>query len=518
MMTTRNGYTFLVFVILLICYSYFVPVDNWAVLSRAFPVYALVDEGVLNIDTYHLMTGDKAYFENHYYTDKSIGPSLLAVPVYAIYKAVASRSEFQQAPIDDPAHPALSQPYRQGSLEWMTLIVVMIPSALLGAIIFRFAARFTRRDLYAFILALVYGLATIAFTYSRLLFQHQTAALGLFVGFFLLWKVIYEKADSRWLLGVGLFFSLAVISEYVVALFGGLIFLWAVYKLRNSRLILYMVLGALPLLIVNSIYNLWAFKSLLPVGYSYSVWATVVHEHGFMGLSTPSLPVLGEITFGTFRGLFFISPILILAIPGLYLMWRQQPKYRDVVILISVIIAGFFLYNASYLVWWGGWSTGPRFLVPMIPFMIIPLAFVFNEGLHYKVGVVIIGILIAASTLNVWIQSIADLGLSPDIINIPDSIVNGSTQTPEKMAEQAAYVVNAVENREYIANPLIDFSIPYIKNDDIVMTVGNQYGLNGLSSFRFLWIRLAIIIIAAVFVGVFSQTRQQKRVIQPVSH
>lgn len=518
MMTTRNGYTFLVFAILFICYSYFVPVDNWAVISRAAPVYALVDEGVLTIDTYHMMTGDKAYFENHYYTDKSIGPSLLAVPVYAIYKAIASRPEFQQTPPDDPAHPALSQPYRLGSLEWMTLIVVMIPSALLGTVVFRFAARFTRRDLYAFILALVYGLATIAFTYSRLLFQHQTAALGLFVGFFLLWKVIYEKADSRWLWGVGLFFSLGVISEYVVALFGGLIFLWAVYKLRNGRLILNIILGALPLLIVNSVYNLLAFKSPLPVGYSYSVWDTVVHEHGFMGLSIPSLHVLGEITFGTFRGLFFISPILALAIPGLYLMWRQQPKYRDVVILISIVIVGFFLYNAAYLVWWGGWSTGPRFLVPMLPFMILPLTFIFNEWLRYKVGVFVIGVLIAASTLNVWIQSIADLGLSPDVMNIPDSINDGSTQTPEKMAIQANYIVTAVENGQYISNPLIDFSIPYIKNDDIALNVGNQYGLTGLSSFKFLWIRLALIIIAAVFVWVFAQTRQHRRLMHSVSH
>jgi len=516
-MTPRNGYSFLVFAILFVCYSYFIPTDNWAVTSRVAPVYALVDEGVLNIDTYHLMTGDKAYFEGHYYTDKSIGPSLFAVPVYAIYKAFATRPEFQQTPIDDPAHPALSSAYRAGSLYWMTLIVVMLPSALLGVVVFRFAARFTRRDFYAFILALVYGLATIAFTYSRLLFQHQMTALGLFVGFFLLWKVICEKADVRWLWGAGFFLSLAFISEYVVAIFGGLIFLWAVYKLRNPRAVVYIIIGALPLLVINSVYNWLAFKSPLPVGYSYSLWASTVHEHGFMGLSTPSLHVLGEISFGTFRGLFFISPILLLIIPGLYLMW-QQPKYRDVVILIGTIVVGFFLYNAAYLVWWGGWSTGPRFLVPMLPFMMLPIAYVFNEWLRYKVGMLVIGVLIVASTLNVWIQSIAFLGLSPDIVDVPADIVNGATSSPEKMAAQAAYVVSTVENGGYIANPLFDFSIPHIQNNDIALNVGNQYGHNGLSSLNFLWIRLAVVMIAAVFVWLLTRTRQRKGVMQPIKH
>jgi hypothetical protein len=301
-----------------------------------------------------------------------------------------------------------------------------------------------------------------------------------------------------------------VISEYVVALFGGLIFLWAVYKLRNVRAVAYMIIGALPLLMINSAYNWLAFKSLLPIGYSYSVWAPVVHEHGFMGLSTPSLHVLGEISFGVFRGLFFISPVMLLVIPSLYLMWRQQPKYRDVVILLGVIIVGFFVYNSAYLVWWGGWSTGPRFLVPMLPFMILPIGYVFNDWLRYKVGVVIVGLLIAASTLNVWIQSIANIGLSPDIVDVPAEIVNGSTASPEKMAAQANYVVNAVDSGQYIKNPLFDYSIPNIQSGNIVLNVGNQYGVNGLASFNFLWLRLAVIAAAAVLISLLYRTRQQK--------
>ena len=247
------------------------------------------------------------------------------------------------------------------------------------------------------------------------------------------------------------------------------------------------------------------------MGYSYSVWASTVHEHGFMGLSTPSLHVLGEITFGVFRGLFFISPVLLLVVPGFYLMWKQEPKYRDVVVLISIIIIGFFIYNSAYLVWWGGWSTGPRFLVPVLPIMTLPIIYVFNQWLRYKVGVLIITVLIVASTLNVWIQSTAYIGLSPDIIYVPDSIAVGSTQSPEKIAQLATYTIQSVANGDYISNPLFDFAIPHLQNNEVALNVGNQYGLVGLSSFIVLFERLGVIIIAAVLVGFLYRSRQRGR-------
>src|SRR5690606_280823 len=110
-----------------------------------------------------------------------------------------------------------------------------------------FAARFTKRDLYAFVLALAYGLATIAFPYSNVLYQHQMAAFGMFVGFFLLWRVVYEQADLNWLWLVGVLFSIAVITEYPVVPALAVIFLWAFIRMPNHWQLYRVVLGAIPL-------------------------------------------------------------------------------------------------------------------------------------------------------------------------------------------------------------------------------------------------------------------------------
>ena len=41
----------------------------------------------------------------------------------------------------------------------------------------------------------------------------------------------------------------------------------------------------------------------------------------------------------------------------------------------SLVLCSFLWINASYYYWEGGWSTGPRHLVPMLPLCCLALAF-----------------------------------------------------------------------------------------------------------------------------------------------
>jgi len=43
-------------------------------------------------------------------------------------------------------------------------------------------------------------------------------------------------------------------------------------------------------------------------------------------------------------------------------------------------VAAIFLVNLSYPEWTGGWSTGPRFLVPLLPFAMLPVAALLAVG------------------------------------------------------------------------------------------------------------------------------------------
>ena len=88
------------------------------------------------------------------------------------------------------------------------------------------------------------------------------------------------------------------------------------------------------------------------------------------------LAALWSITFHPCRGLFLQSPILLLALPGFlripHTFWRE-----GAVVLYSM--AALLLLNAGYYMGWGGSSFGPRHLIPMLPFLAIPLVF-YNRG------------------------------------------------------------------------------------------------------------------------------------------
>ncbi|HHS96963.1 MAG TPA: hypothetical protein ENK08_03565, partial [Chloroflexi bacterium] len=80
----------LLFLILLICYAYFLPRwAEWNQNSRMDLTMALVEQGTFVIDDYYENTGDYAVYGGHVYTDKAPGTSFVGVPAYAAFRALA---------------------------------------------------------------------------------------------------------------------------------------------------------------------------------------------------------------------------------------------------------------------------------------------------------------------------------------------------------------------------------------------------------------------------------------------
>ena len=89
--------------------------------------------------------------------------------------------------------------------------------------------------------------------------------------------------------------------------------------------------------------------------------------------------LLFYLTLSPYRGLFWFSPILLLSPIGIYYLWRDQ-NTRTIAFLIVFIAAYYLLLNSSYYYWNGGWSTGPRHLTPIIPFLCLPLSKVWTNA------------------------------------------------------------------------------------------------------------------------------------------
>jgi len=72
------------------------------------------------------------------------------------------------------------------------------------------------------------------------------------------------------------------------------------------------------------------------------------------------------------RGLFIYGPILVLGLLG----WKRfASKYRPEALLCGGVLLGNLILAAAWHSWEGGWSWGPRLLIPALPLWLLPAAF-----------------------------------------------------------------------------------------------------------------------------------------------
>src|SRR5579859_5072507 len=368
-----------VILILFLAYCYFIPRGAlWNPDTRIFLTASIVDRGKLNIDPYAQYTGDKAAYNGHYYSDKAPGSSLLAVPAYFLVKFALYQGKTNYLSL-----LSTSDEQRTDFLAryLITLLLVGLPSALLGGLLFRFLGYLGLGLRGRLVLTLGYGLGTIAFAFSTVFFSHQMAALLLFATFYLLFRIKQGVLAERHYLTAGLLAGYAVITEYPTALIVCCLAIYVLSHVRRLRPMLLLGVGTLPSLALVALYNTLCFGSPLNQGYANLAGPEtfrVGQSQGLLGITAPHLDALWQTTFGPYRGLFLLSPFLLLAFPGFVLLFRQRAWRSEAWLWLSIVIV-YFLFVISYYAWDGGYSLGPRHFIPALPFLILPIAPVLQQ-------------------------------------------------------------------------------------------------------------------------------------------
>ncbi len=138
---------------------------------------------------------------------------------------------------------------------------------------------------------------------------------------------------------------------------------------------LFAVGAVIPTLIMMT-YHYLAFGSPWALGYFYHAhpeFAEVHNRNNPLGLVFPHQfwHRLLSLLWGRYRGLLFYAPILWLTIPGWVVLLARRKWHLAAVTILAV--AAVVLVNVCYPEWTGGWSTGPRLLVPLLPFAMLPV-------------------------------------------------------------------------------------------------------------------------------------------------
>ncbi|MBN1433116.1 hypothetical protein JW921_00035, partial [Candidatus Fermentibacterales bacterium] len=320
------------------------PYDNvqtrWALTRR------LVEHGSIDITPWSHLTCDVAFYEGRYYCDKAVMTSLLAAlphaPLYWISRAAGwdGAGGFQAF-----ARFLSERVVCTGSLVLLLLLLARLARS---------------RGEPALIPLLAVGLGSVLLPYSTLLYGHVPAAAAIFASFFFQSRGRYGLAD--------LFGALASAIEFPVLLPFAVLLLYRPRSSWGLRPLARLAGITLACFLPQILHNWIAFGSPFRMGYSLEASEAFgrIHE-GLFGFTLPKLSTAYTQLLSAERGLLFYMPW---ALPG-FLGFFAGRGFRRVLRTDPrpLLVVLFLLLFSSTFARTGGWAYGPRYLIPVVPFL-----------------------------------------------------------------------------------------------------------------------------------------------------
>jgi len=317
--------------------------------------------------------------EGRSYSKYGLGQSGAAMPLYVAGKALGEAIGF------------LGPHY--GS-RWAVALVNPLMLAATSFLLFAFSRSLGFRKPAAYLVAFGYGFGSMAWPYVKTFYAEPSVAFFLLASAYFIHRGKSTRMQPRYLLGSGTALALAVLFRptSAIAIPALLVYLSTCYLSTPSTCYLSTPKSSLkrsllwlaPLAAVSLfqlLYNHIRFGHPLNFGYPEARW------------DTPFVLGLYGLLFSPGKGLFVYSPLLASAVVGLRGLWKRD---RGLSLLVSLLAVSFIVFYAPYRFWTGGWNWGPRFLLPIVPFLSLGCAPLAEEapGEKLVVALVVLGILI----------------------------------------------------------------------------------------------------------------------------
>ena len=361
-----------------------------------FSVYVLTGQGsIQSADGKIMFLLTQAMVENHsvsfseivslsdtpgpQYSKYGLGMSVLAIPFYLFGKLLSFLLGIEAS--------------------LATQFIVSMINAMLTALsclmVFRIATeRFEFTLRIGLFLALGFGLSTIAWYYSEDFMSEPATTFFLLSAVY--WVTGKDRA-TRDLLWAGTFLALAVSCRLaaLVVIPGFIFYQWMVWAESAEKDIKQLVMDLLRLaipvvavLMLIMIYNYLRFGGPLETGYEKISGRFLL---GFFG-----------ILFSPGKSLFLFNPLTLFGCLAFMFFLREQ---RKTALLFGWLIVSHLVLFSFWHSWQGGMSWGPRLMLVVLPYLILPIGFLLREHKQaVKIPVLlalVVGILIQLPSVTV---------------------------------------------------------------------------------------------------------------------
>ena len=342
---------------------------------------SIVTRGTLDVPPN--IIGNGSMFGGKFYIWAEIGEALLAIPFYVAGKLVTFVLP-------------LSENLRLLALKAIVSTMNAFFGALLAVVLYRSLRKFSATVRTAMFLSLTMCFGTFLFPYLKTIMRDAQLALLLLGSVYCLFA-FRHSLRIRWLVYAGICAAFGVLNKMVFVLNVPFLALYLIVVARKENIsqlksIFFFSLPFIGTVIIMAAYNYLRFHNFFESGY-----------HGGTSFPTPLFVGVFGLLLSPGKGLFLFAPITILLLWSVKLFFKKFCE--EALLLSSLVIANVLLY-AKYIAWGGDGSWGPRYLVTILPLLIIPLG-IFLDAASAKVKriafvLAIIGVIVQCGGVSIY--------------------------------------------------------------------------------------------------------------------
>ncbi len=340
---------------------------------------SLVEHGSVAMRYNVLDTEHERGLDGRYYAPVGIGHPVFGVPFYAA------------------ARLAMAAGFRAGKPESLTKAAVVFGStvAAAGCVFFAclLAWRIWRDRRAAIGASLLLAFATPLWVYAKFGFNAPLAALCLSAAAYGLWTGA-RTGSPGWLMagGVALGYGVLTRHEMLLAAVPAAVWLWMESKDRTQARARWFVSAGVPVLLAVLT---WMTYNYVRFGHPFD---TGLLRDPNVRLDTPLLVGLHGLLLSPGRSLLLYAP---LSIAGAIALWRGRREDRSTAVYFSLHVLLFLLLIAMMHQWDGGESYGPRYLVPILPFVTLPVARWLRPGAGRRARAAVLAVGVAGIAVQI---------------------------------------------------------------------------------------------------------------------
>ena len=275
---------------------------------------------------------------------------------------------------------------RFGLVGVITMVLCMAPLSAFGVVVmFTLLRGAGLQEKTSAWLSMLYAFGTPVLFRTAYLNQNLAIGVVALTALLLLWNPsnVVRIRPQRRLVLAGLAGGFAFLCDYSGALATGLLGLYAMARGRDAdssfggpwRAALGYGLGAAVPLVVLWYYQWAAFGNFILPPQHWMPAAQALSEHGYQGITGPSWELFQMLLLHPQFGLFVFAPLLILALGAPFVAARRQSFVPNRELLLCGLIGfAFILFFSTVQYTRLQWSTGIRYLMPIVPFLFVAAA------------------------------------------------------------------------------------------------------------------------------------------------